>query len=153
MARVRLMPNPPPPGAPIPMELIQDDVDAKDFGVVVSMENGVYKDVVLVIVHCKGCNTVTFSAMTIDAITYLLAEAYTKHTTRRAIIAAATGENEPDAGGFMDGEFSMTDLDTGETTECNDLGEALFGKKDDSVSLEDAPTNNVTQFPGMNAKE
>jgi len=146
MARIRLMPNPPPPGTPIAMELLQEDVDAREFGIVVLSDSGVYKDIALVIVRCKNCNTVNFYGQ-IKPITYLMARAFTDHSNREAALAplreAASGESD---------EYTMTDLDTGEKTGCNDLGEALFGTKDKDgeLSLGDA-VDKVVQFPGVKA--
>lgn len=151
MTRIKLMPNPPPPGAPIQVELMQEDVDAREFGVVVSSENGVYNDVPFLVTRCKKCNTIQLYGQ-IEGLTYAIASGITQTANRRQVFemlrAAQSGESD---------EFKMTDLDTGEETGCNNLGEALFGNKDEKVELGDADApageGRVIQFPGTNPNQ
>lgn len=128
MARMKLLAKPPAPGMPVQMELLQEDVDAWEFGVVLETRRGIYSDILTVITRCKMCSTIKLFGK-IEGLTYAIASGFTTLASHDQLLDAvgATGE----AGD----EFMVTDLDTGKDTECTGLGEALFGEKDEGLSL------------------
>lgn len=146
MTRIRLMPTPPPPGTPIQMELLQEDVDARTFGIVIGSTNGVYTSIDAIVVGCKACGAVQIFGG-VEGLTRAIAEGHTAALTYNQIMNAAT---DGEAAG--DGEFMMENLDTGERSECDDLGKALFGHSDDGVSLSSADGDKVVPFPGAESE-
>lgn len=146
MTRIRLMPTPPPPGTPIQMGLLQEDVDAQSFGIVLTTLNGVYKSIDTIVVGCKSCGAVQIFGG-VEGLTRAIAKGRTEELTYNQLMEATAAENGES------GEYMIENLDTGEKTGCDDLGQALFGQGDGGVQLESTDTDKVVQLPGTEKQD
>lgn len=69
-----------PVNGQIPVEIIQDDIDTRDFAIIVNSTNGRYTGVALIIAHCKGCGDLHFWG-DIGPIAWLCAKTFADNTT------------------------------------------------------------------------
>lgn len=123
-AKIQLMATP----GPVQIELTQDDVDTMKFGIVAKATNADIDAIECIITNCKRCGAMHFFG-NVELFTHAISEVLQKRLIDEARVRAhmETSKN-----------FVMEDVETGETTECDDLGEALFGHKDENLTMTSA---------------
>jgi len=129
-ARLKLGVLKPGPNGEIPMELLQEDLDTRKFGVIVTSENGFYKRINMLVTQCKGCGDIHLTG-DIDAITRMFAKAISNEIDIKAqqdqieeAISRTMAGNDAPADGPA---FVLENTETGERRGADDLGAALFG--------------------------
>ena len=128
----------------IPVELTQEDIDMKQFGVVIDIVNGRYDSVLAILSRCKGCSEVRIWG-TVEPLTAMVAMAFNDYMNRqpqRVAVQQALDERErnnivPDGddtapvvepGATTDGPmFMLENTETSEKHAADNLGEVLFG--------------------------
>lgn len=141
----------------INLQIEQEDIDQKDFVVVVNEDDGYYTDIRMVISHCKNCGELHMWGE-VGPIGELIARAFVDHDTTKAHKDRRTAQLQqiiddgpvPPEGTPM---FVMENTETGEITPADDLVNGMLGKgpmpKDmftESVDefTEEAPAENTT---------
>lgn len=148
--KMRLGTIQPGPNGQIPVELTQEDVDTRQFGVIVTSNNGVYSGVSMIITKCKGCGDIHLHG-DIEAITRCFATAIANEIdieTHRAamdlegVIAKTMERDGESAAPTDDGPaFVLENTETGERTGADDLGSTLFGGQgSDAIRTEPVET-------------
>lgn len=144
----------PGPNGQVPVELLQEDVDSRQFGIIVDAHDGVYTGVKMVIVKCKGCGDIHFFG-DIEAITRMCAEAFAKESDIDAH-REASGIEEAIAQTMARGEipadpdgpaFILENAETGERTPADDLGAALLGSSAGSDEIRTEPVEPANTEP------
>lgn len=147
--------NQQPVNGQIPVELTQEDIDMKQFGVVVNTANGRYDGILAILSRCKGCSDIRIWG-TIEPLTAMVAMAFNDYMNRqpqRVAVQQALDEREqsdiaPDgddtapvvepnttADGPM---FMLENTETGEKHAADNLGEALFGGGNSEFKMTEA---------------
>lgn len=126
----------PGPNGQIPVELTQEDIDTRQFGVIVTSIDGVYSGVSMIITKCKGCGDIHLHG-DIEAITRCFATAVATEIDieaqraamdiEGAIAKTMARDGESADSGEEDPAFVLENTETGERTGADDLGAALFG--------------------------
>ena len=140
----------PGPDGQIPMELIQEDVDTRQFGVIVTSINGVYSGVSMIINKCKSCGDIHLHG-DIEAITRCFAtaianeidiEAHRAAMDLEGVITKTMERDSESVAPADDGPaFVLENTETGECTGADDLGAALFGGQgSDAIRTEPVET-------------
>lgn len=116
---------------PISLELTQDDIDQKDFVVVINTENGIYSDIRCIVSHCRRCGELHMWGE-LEPIGNLLAHCFVDHDTTQQhkkdredrIRDMIANTPVPEDGRP---QFVLENTETGEMTPADDLVRSLAG--------------------------
>ena len=130
--RASIIPSTVGPNGQINIQLEQQDIDQKDFIVIVNEDDGLYTDVRMVVSHCKNCGEL-HAWGDLGPIGDLVAKAFVDYDTtqeKRRRQAEKLKELIGDGPKAPDGQptFMLEDTDTGKMTPADDLMDQLTGK-------------------------
>ena len=130
MRRASILSQGPGP-MPIQLQLTQDDLNQKDFVVIINTDKGIYKDVRCIVSHCRRCGEMHLWG-DLEPIGTLLAHAFMDHDTteyrkdkRANEMKKLIDEGPKPPEGTP--QFILENTETGEITPADDLVRGLAG--------------------------